>query len=421
MPRRYIAEEVWKKVWMKASTFLVGFTFGKTKLKVNLLKHNMYMDISELLERYRAGERDFRDASLYGANLNDVDLSGTNLWRAKLIDATLNGVNLNQSNLSRAYLHGAKLNSTNLGSADLSDANLANTIFSRTYLGSADLSGADLSGANLSGCVLSGADLRGADLTNTDLSGAFLDRTQVSYSNLTGANLKSAFLKESNLKGAILIDADLSDANLTETNLIEANLCRANLQFAKLNCSNLAYGKLSKADLRATDLTSANLARTDLTDAKLDGAKLEGTILERIKINQEAIGTNHCTKFSSEQRIIYWNNLRFRSNAEVKIAEALDRAGVLYFPNSMARLNTPEGRKNKEPDFLICCETSKGFRWGILETDGPHHTPQRRVEEQERERIFEHSGVRVYRFDSKKCENQPDKIVREFLELLNKY
>src|SRR5260370_14839528 len=43
---------------------------------------------------------------------------------------------------------------------------------------------------------------------------------------------------------------------------------------------------------------------------------------------------------------IMWKNLRFRSESEKKIAEALDRANVLFLPNCLARLNTPEERKN---------------------------------------------------------------------------
>lgn len=65
-----------------------------------------------------------------------------------------------------------------------------------------------------------------------------------------------------------------------------------------------------------------------------------------------------------------WNNLRFRSESEVRIAQALDRAGVLFLPNCKARLGSPEGRRNRESDFMICYEG----KWGILEMDGePFH------------------------------------------------
>ncbi|WP_168186683.1 DUF559 domain-containing protein [Hydrocoleum sp. CS-953] len=91
---------------------------------------------------------------------------------------------------------------------------------------------------------------------------------------------------------------------------------------------------------------------------------------------------------------------------------------MLFFPNSAARLTTKKGRENKEPDFLVCYKTTKGFKWAILEVDGFYHTPERRVEEQERERDFERNGVRIYRFDSEKCYQEPQTVVDEFLELL---
>jgi hypothetical protein len=49
-----------------------------------------------------------------------------------------------------------------------------------------------------------------------------------------------------------------------------------------------------------------------------------------------------------------WRNLRFRSESEVRIAQPLDRAGVLFLPNCMARLGVESDRKNREADFLVC-------------------------------------------------------------------
>ncbi len=73
--------------------------------------------------------------------------------------------------------------------------------------------------------------------------------------------------------------------------------------------------------------------------------------------------------------------MRFRSQYEVKIAQELDNRGLLFFPNSACRITTTNGRENKEPDFLVCYQISKGFKCGILEVDAPSHAPQRRVEE----------------------------------------
>jgi hypothetical protein len=113
-----------------------------------------------------------------------------------------------------------------------------------------------------------------------------------------------------------------------------------------------------------------------------------------------------------------WQNLRFRSESEKRIAEALDRAGVLFLPNCLARLTTPEGRKNKEPDFVICHQG----RWGILEVDGePFHPPSRTVEDHKRDRDFYAYGIQiVLHFDAAECYQQPDRVVKQFLALLTK-
>jgi hypothetical protein len=39
-----------------------------------------------------------------------------------------------------------------------------------------------------------------------------------------------------------------------------------------------------------------------------------------------------------------WKNLRFRSESEVRVAQALDRAAVLFFPNCRSRLGKTDGR-----------------------------------------------------------------------------
>ena len=111
-----------------------------------------------------------------------------------------------------------------------------------------------------------------------------------------------------------------------------------------------------------------------------------------------------------------WNNLRFRSVSEMRIAEALDRTGVLFLPNCLARLTTSEGRKNREADFLVCFNG----KWGILEVDGePFHPATRTVEAHKRDRFFRSYGIQVVEhFDATECYNDPDRVVRDFLKLL---
>lgn len=111
-----------------------------------------------------------------------------------------------------------------------------------------------------------------------------------------------------------------------------------------------------------------------------------------------------------------WNNLRFRSATEVKIAEALDRSKVLFFPLCRGRLDQGKARVTREPDFLVC---SHG-KWGIIEVDGEaFHPPSRTVHDHTRDRLFKAYGVKVVEhFDAEHCYNAPDTVVKKFLEIL---
>ena len=109
----------------------------------------------ELLNSYRAGERNFRRAELEKA----ADLEGVTLCKVNLMYASLY-----RANLCQADLHGAKLSGTVLVEAALSGADLSTADLSRAYLCEANLQGANLQGANLCEANLQGANLQGANL-----------------------------------------------------------------------------------------------------------------------------------------------------------------------------------------------------------------------------------------------------------------
>jgi very-short-patch-repair endonuclease len=98
----------------------------------------------------------------------------------------------------------------------------------------------------------------------------------------------------------------------------------------------------------------------------------------------------------------------------MKLAQALDRTGVLFIPSSRARFTTSGsgGRDNREVDFLVC---SAG-RWGVLEVDGPHHSADH---DKWRDERFRAHGVEVIaRFPSDRCHDDPRGVVEEFLAVL---
>lgn len=84
------------------------------------------MTAEELLERYAAGERDFRGVDLTKARLADVDLSNADFSSARLDGADLSGSRLHDVKLIGASLTNyAQLLYTDLTGADLTGADLS--------------------------------------------------------------------------------------------------------------------------------------------------------------------------------------------------------------------------------------------------------------------------------------------------------
>jgi uncharacterized protein YjbI with pentapeptide repeats len=94
-----------------------------------------------LVESYAAGKRDFSKAELGNADLQSINLKGSDLSYTDLSEANLSGANLrgtdlsfadlNQANLRDADLRGALLMSANLRQADLKGANLEKADYDR--------------------------------------------------------------------------------------------------------------------------------------------------------------------------------------------------------------------------------------------------------------------------------------------------
>jgi hypothetical protein len=127
---------------------------------------------------------------------------------------------------------------------------------------------------------------------------------------------------------------------------------------------------------------------------------------------------NQGLPFDEKQPLHIWHNLRFRSQAEIRIAEAFERVEkppVLFLPNCLARLGFSH-RENREADFLVCYKGN----WGILEVDHPFsHPPSRKVHDDKRARLFKAHGIRVVEhFDAGDCWEDADGVVKKFLYLL---
>jgi len=91
-----------------------------------------------LHQEYLAGERNFENWNLSGADLRnldlrDINLRGANLSEALLICANLQNANLENADLSRAHICDANLTFANLSGANLEHTNLDGAVFDNPW------------------------------------------------------------------------------------------------------------------------------------------------------------------------------------------------------------------------------------------------------------------------------------------------
>jgi uncharacterized protein YjbI with pentapeptide repeats len=182
-----------------------------------------------------------RKYSFESGEINNLNLSRTNLQHTDLLKADFSGANLSEANFFGANLSEAILHSANLYRADLSSAILIKADLSDANFCEANLSGADFYRANLSGANLSSANLRAnLRVAHTD----FLSEADLK-DNLSRAGLKAIF-SVTNLSEANFSEAKLSDANFSGADLIQAK----NLKIEQLSEVRTLYNAKLDEELR---------------------------------------------------------------------------------------------------------------------------------------------------------------------------
>ncbi len=111
---------------------------------------------------------------------------------------------------------------------------------------------------------------------------------------------------------------------------------------------------------------------------------------------------------------IVYNEMKFASKSEVRVAQELEGRGILFFPLPLAvRGSTGRGfQDRREVDFLICHHG----KWGILEI--AYHL-KRYEQDAEKAQWFKDSGITcVEHFTAEKAYNNPAEVITTFLKNL---
>ncbi|MBD1911448.1 MULTISPECIES: hypothetical protein [unclassified Leptolyngbya] len=118
-----------------------------------------------------------------------------------------------------------------------------------------------------------------------------------------------------------------------------------------------------------------------------------------------------------ERQIYIYNEMKFASHSEVRIAQELEVRRVLFFPLPLGvRADTGNFyNDHREVDFLICQDGV----WGILEVS---YHPGRYEKDSEKDIWFKKSGILcIQHYSAERCYSSPREVVDEFLVVLAKH
>jgi uncharacterized protein YjbI with pentapeptide repeats len=258
----------------------------------------------ELLERYAAGERDFRGATLRGANLGAADLCGVNLsakptltyserardrflWDQERVEMAGRGLQFKMQErleaLALEYRQSASSSAPSSLSNGVSERRTTPWTIAR------EQGGRWRDRHSPSGFPSS--IFRGVGLPNyrstafsvlyepvVRLDALWRARANAEGVNLNrwnrapgGTDLRGANLMEADLSGADLSGADLEEADLTHAYLVGTNLAHANLRRADLSLARLTRAMFLRTCTEATSVAVALVADTTFRDTDLTG------------------------------------------------------------------------------------------------------------------------------------------------------
>jgi hypothetical protein len=232
---------------------------------------------------------------------------------------------------------------------------------------------------------------------------------------------------------AIAIDTDITIASKTYENFneyvdipeaIRLSVSLSSIDFFKVNdeiikkiifevCEGNIYD--SRGNLVKKDKLEVTF-RIALIDAEEGWEKItRRLIIESQDPNQGVITEKAFAKRGQRPHI--YNEMKFGSKSEIRIAQELESRKVLFFPLPLAvRCDTGNFYEDhREADFLVC---NDGV-WGVLEI--AHHNG-RYEKDKEKDAWFKKSGILcVEHYTAEKCFNTSKVVIDEFLEVLARY
>lgn len=201
---------------------------------------------------------DLSESNLAGAQLTNVSLIGSVLRSADLSGAVLIGCEINDSDLSFAVLDGATFETCDFGGSDLTGASLANIV-----IGAAG--GVSLVDCNLSNVVITGTTIDLAKINMTGVSAEGLIATDVSFINAL-------------VSGLSLNNCDFSGCTFTGSGLVSSSLFKCSFLDAVFDTSSSVAG----TSFETCDFSGATFTFISIQDASFLGCNFDGKGIEEV-------------------------------------------------------------------------------------------------------------------------------------------
>lgn len=156
--------------------------------------------------------------------------------------------------------------------------------------------------------------------------------------------------------------------------------------------------------------------RVKLIDVEEGWQNVVKNLIANAQNPNQAVITEKAFSKAGKQLHIY-NDMKFASRSEIRIAQELEARQVLFFPLPLAvRADTGNFYDDhREVDFLVCQDGA----WGMLEVS---YHPGRYEKDSEKDSWFKRSGILcVQHYSAERCYRYPAEVVDEFLAILAKH
>lgn len=172
------------------------------------------------------------------ANLDDIDLEGSQLSRIDFEHASLRGANLRNTNLSMA-----DFKSTDLSSAKFFNAELGSTHFYKS---------------NLDGSAFGLSNLENSSFNQDQINRASFYKAGLKYARFTKCTSKMSDFKDANFSNAQLLFFDAKNTGFIGANFTDAKLLQSTFYYVNFENANFTNANFAESSFEACHMLGAN-------------------------------------------------------------------------------------------------------------------------------------------------------------------